>query len=425
MENNRKKNLLVNLLKQEAQMATICTEPGAIAFAAAKARSLAGGSLIAIEVTLSPGVMKNSLFVGLPGTSRRGPHVAAALGAAGGDPELGLEVLREIHPKQVEEAHRLIDENRIKVSCDFGRDGVYVAVSVATEKHSAKVTIEGSHSMITEVVKDEIPIVVNSTKHISIQDLQQFTFRELIEETLQIDYEEFSYLREGALLTLSLSQQEREDATIRSEIMNLFSLKQGSKRLGDDLFTRVHMFVSKAVLARMEGINLPVLTSAGSGNQGIAVSVPIMAVGELVGVNPVAQSRALLLAHVINLFIKAFTGEVSSTCGAVSAGSGVAGGVCWLLGGDIAQIEEAVHIVLGTLYGMVCDGAKASCALKCAVGAVEGIVAGQLARSKCRLARGKGIVDQTTDETVRRIEALMHKSLKDIDKFLIKSAGYC
>jgi len=417
-----KEKLLIDLLRQESQLANVCTEPAAIALASAKARSLVKEKPVAIKVVLSPGVMKNSLSVGLPGTHRKGAQVAAALGAMGGSPDMGLQVLRGIKPHQVEEAHDLVDRGKIEVSCDYEQDGIYIMVEMTTKMHSAKVVIQGAHSRFVELALDGavIPSEEEQKQHVpikNIRDIRAFAFDELIREALKINYEEVKFLREGALNTLLLGEK-CLDGDLLEDVNCISQFMAGDD---GDLLKKVRMQVMKLVLARMKGISWPVLTSAGSGNQGIVICGPIIFLSEQIGADLTAQTRALLIANVVNLFVKSFIGKISSLCGAVSAGAGVAAATCWLLGGDVSQIECAVHIVIGSLYGMLCDGAKMSCAIKCAASAVEGVVAGQLASSKRMLLINQGIIKESVEETMKILEKIGKNKISGIDNVIIES----
>lgn len=413
--------LIVELFKQEIQMATTCTEPGAIALASSTARSLAGGTLLGVDVELSRGVLKNSLSVGLPGTARVGPHVAAALGITGGNAELGLEVLKEIKDEHVKEALDLLDRGMVKVTCNRNAQGIYIKVVLTTDLHNASILIQNSHSTITDVTVNDAPLPTKQTVHQKIDLLQTFSFEQIIELISCIEYGEFAYVYEGARSNLSLG---RKFEKILNNIGKPQLIAQKEINMPDSLAARIRLLVMAAVSARMEGTIWPVITSAGSGNQGIVVSIPVMLTAELLGAGTNEQFNALKLAHAVNLFIKAFLGEISSSCGAISAGAGVAAAVCWLLGGDYTQMERSVQTVLGTLYTLVCDGAKKSCALKCATSAVEGLIAGLVVMNSKHFSFEGGIVGSTIEETIRTLKLLGEKKLNDLDELLIEAAGY-
>jgi len=438
-------SFLLKAVRQGAQLATVCTEPGMIALATAKARDLAGLSpcaVLSIEVSVSPGVMKNCLSVGLPGTDRRGPEVAAALGAVAGDPRLGLEVLVAVHSADMQAAHRLVDERRVVVRCDPGRQGVYARARVQGDGHTAEVAIEGSHCRFTTMILDgrelsgqEKAAVLSprgtpggvTEEEVIPERIREFSLPGLVEAVLSMEESQVAWFREASTSALSLGE-----CALRGEcrqavpawgagLARLLSASGWSSGSLSGLMERVRVLVASAVSARMAGVPWPVLTSAGSGNQGIVCSIPVLSVSQSKGVGAEREARALVLAQAINVFLKAFTGNISALCGAVTAGAGVAGAVCWLLGGDMAQVEGAVQTVLGNLFGVICDGAKGSCALKCSVGATEGVLAGYMARQGVFLHREEGIVGSSVGETMQLLELISQEVLCRTDMAILRA----
>ncbi len=428
--------LILDLVRRGAEEASVCTEPAMIAFAAAKAREILGEPPTRIEASLSPGVMKNCLAVGLPGTDRRGPKVAAALGAALGTPEMGLRALRSVGPDTVREAHRLLDAGVVGADCDARRVGVYCLVRMAGAEHTAEVTIDGGHSRITCIKADGKAVVYTEGQSVegtsrddqSPAAVKRLSYERLFEVAISADEGEIQYLREGALSAVKLAQESlRGDGVFLdfpralSSVLESDDDKAGHKA-GCGLTDRARLGVAAAVSARMAGVVWPVLTSCGSGNQGISVSIPVLLAAGSVEAGPSREVRALLLAHATNLYIKAFMGTVSAVCGAISAGAGVAASVCWLMGGDEGQVEGAVQAVIGNLYGMVCDGAKGSCAMKCAAAVTEGILAAQVA-SKGVYPQGEaGIVGRSLKDTVTAMGSLS-QVLNGVDPLIIGIRG--
>lgn len=439
---------LLKVVRQGAQLATVCTEPAMVALATAKARDLAGLSpcaVFSIEVSLSPGVMKNCLSVGLPGTDRRGPEVAAALGAVAGDPRLGLQVLSAVRSADIHAVHTLLEQGRVVVCCDLGRQGVYARARVQGDGHMAEVAIEGSHCRFTTMIRDgrELSreekaaalspggapsgVMEEEEEEVMLERITGFSLPGLVEAVLLMEESQVAWFREASTAALSLGE-----CALRGEcpqavpawgvgLARLLSVSGGSSGSLSSLMQRVRVLVSSAVSARMAGVPWPVLTSAGSGNQGIVCSIPVLSVGQSARVGAEREARALVLAQAINVFLKAFTGNISALCGAVTAGAGVAAAVCWLLGGDMAQVEGAVQSVLGSLFGMICDGAKASCALKCSVGASEGVLAGYMARQGVFLGREEGIVGRSVAETMQLLEVISHELLCRTDIAILQA----
>ncbi|MGE5485294.1 MAG: L-serine ammonia-lyase, iron-sulfur-dependent, subunit alpha [Ignavibacteriales bacterium] len=438
MEDTR---LIMNMVRRGAQEATVCTEPAMIAFAVAKASSLTGEPPVRVEVTTSPGVMKNCLAVGLPCTDRKGPAVAAALGAVAGRPEMGLQALRGVTPESVLEAHRLLDDDGVEVACDSTHSDVYCTARVAGATRTAEVTIEGGHSRIVSVrvdgreVGDRTSLPGPSGEGekvlragLPLEPVRRLSYDRLLEAVMSADAAEIQYLKEGAVSALRLAEESlRGGCAISppgfqralSNALGCVAPDDGGAR---NLVTRARLAVAAAVCARMAGVVWPVLTSCGSGNQGISVAIPVLMAARHVKAGPVEELRSLLLAHATNLYIKAFTGTISALCGAVSVGAGVAASVCWLMGGDRGQVEGAAQIVLGNLYGMICDGAKTSCANKCASGVAEGILAARMALNGAYPRGEAGIVGCSLRDTAMAMGSLS-QVLNGVDPLIIEIRG--
>jgi len=474
---NRCLETLLAVVRREAQIAVGCTEPAMVALAAAKARDLADEPPLGIEVTVSIGVLKNAQAVGLPQTRRKGLDMAAALGAFGGRPESGLRILETLTPEEIAAAEAFVDAGKVRVACDAAAAGLLARVEVGTASHRAAVTIAGSHTNVTAATLDgrdigrdalsdlgrgrgesvaaareaatgepgagDLPAGPAASDRVPLEALTDFDFATLYAAVMSADVSEVMYLVEGAeqnyeLARAALGGRCREAAPDYTR-----SLRQavGGLLLGGDLVSELRLWTAAAVSARMGGTPWPVLTSGGSGNQGILVSLPVLLVARRTaggrgaaaggagadssaGTESAADrererlARALLLAHAVNLYLKAFCGELSAVCGTVTGGAGVAAATCWLLGGDQDQVERAVQMVIGSLYAAVCDGAKGSCALKIGEGATSGVIAGQVARNGGFIEPGEGLVGRNIDETVRLLGRLTREVINNADRLM-------
>jgi len=429
---------LSHLILQGAQTATACTEPGAIALAAAVAAQSLGRLPEHIEVSVSSGVFKNALGVGLPGTSRKGPAVAAALGAAVGRAEAQLGILRDIVPDKVAAAHALLDQARVSARADYSRSGVFIHVLATAGGHQAEVTIDGGHCRFTVVSLDGKRLVSGQPiagdaqssgsfgEQGNLRALLGWPFARLVRAALAVPPDDCAYLRKGAASNLRLAETMVScgypiDTPLGNPPLGWRLLQLDSEGVSPPLSHKARSLVSAAVYARMAGVAWPVLTSAGSGNQGITLAIPIALAASAIEAAPQAQKTALVLAHATNLYIHAFVGEIAPVCGSTSAAAGVAAAVCWLLGGEIEQLEAAAQLVMGNLFGVICDGAKASCALKCATAASEGLFCGQWARTGVKLPQGVGITGASLADTLGLAQALVHDSLSSVDKVVIEA----
>lgn len=420
-------DLLLTLVIEHAQFATVCTEPSMIALAAAKCRNLLGTLPQRIEVRVSPGILKNALSAGLPCGDRKGPEVSAALGAVIGDDSKGLQILDNVSPEDLESAYSIVDENMVCVSWDEEATGVYACVTSYANGHEAKVTIEGSHTNVTFMSFDGEEVFKSGSDSNSspLRRLREVSFKDLYSACMKTDIEDIRFLLEGAKSDLELSFRAQTAEEQKHSLMGpAEKIRSSPDALASSIssscvFSSVYHKVLLAISARMGGTPWPVLTSGGSGNQGIMLAIPVVSVCEVLGLDSDEATRALYLGHAVNLYIKSYMGSISCVCGAVSAGAGVAAAVSWCLGRDVRQVEQSIIMVLSALYGMLCDGAKASCALKGSIGAIQGLNAAFMVYKGVTIPAGEGIVGSSIEETLDNVGYFSEKIFSYGDKIML------
>ena len=420
-------DLLLTLVIEHAQFATVCTEPSMIALAAAKCRDLLGTLPQRIEVRVSPGILKNALSAGLPCGDRKGPEVSAALGAVIGDDSKGLQILDNVSSEHLESAYSMVDENMVCVSWDEEATGVYACVTCYANGHEAKVIIEGSHTNVTFMSFDgeEVFKSGSDSNASPLRRLREVSFEDLYSACMKTDIEDIRFLLEGAKSDLELSFQAQTAEKQKHSLMGpAEKIRSSPDKLASSMssgcvFSSVYHKVLLAISARMGGTPWPVLTSGGSGNQGIMLAIPVVSVCEVLGLDSDEATRALYLGHAVNLYIKSYMGSISCVCGAVSAGAGVAAAVSWCLSRDMRQVEQSIIMVLSALYGMLCDGAKASCALKGSIGAIQGLNAAFMVYRGVTIPEGEGIVGSSIEETLDNVGYFSEKIFSYGDKIML------
>lgn len=420
-------DLLLTLVIEHAQFATVCTEPSMIALAAAKCRNLLGTLPQRIEVRVSPGILKNALSAGLPCGDRKGPEVSAALGAVIGDDGKGLQILDNVSSEHLESAYSMVDENMVCVSWDEEATGVYACVTCYANGHEAKVIIEGSHTNVTFMSFDgeEVFKSGSDSNASPLRRLREVSFEDLYSACMKTDIEDIRFLLEGAKSDLELSFQAQTAEKQKHSLMGpAEKIRSSPDKLASSMssgcvFSSVYHKVLLAISARMGGTPWPVLTSGGSGNQGIMLAIPVVSVCEVLGLDSDEATRALYLGHAVNLYIKSYMGSISCVCGAVSAGAGVAAAVSWCLSRDMRQVEQSIIMVLSALYGMLCDGAKASCALKGSIGAIQGLNAAFMVYRGVTIPEGEGIVGSSIEETLDNVGYFSEKIFSYGDKIML------
>lgn len=420
-------DLLLTLVIEHAQFATVCTEPSMIALAAAKCRNLLGTLPQRIEVRVSPGILKNALSAGLPCGDRKGPEVSAALGAVIGDDGKGLQILDNVSSEHLESAYSMVDRNMVCVSWDEEVTGVYACVTCYANGHEAKVIIEGSHTNVTFMSFDgeEVFKSGSDSNASPLRRLREVSFEDLYSACMKTDIEDIRFLLEGAKSDLELSFQAQTAEKQKHSLMGpAEKIRSSPDKLASSMssgcvFSSVYHKVLLAISARMGGTPWPVLTSGGSGNQGIMLAIPVVSVCEVLGLDSEEATRALYLGHAVNLYIKSYMGSISCVCGAVSAGAGVAAAVSWCLSRDMRQVEQSIIMVLSALYGMLCDGAKASCALKGSIGAIQGLNAAFMVYKGVTIPEGEGIVGSSIEETLDNVGYFSEKIFSYGDKIML------
>lgn len=420
-------DLLLTLVIEHAQFATVCTEPSMIALATAKCRNLLGTLPQRIEVRVSPGILKNALSAGLPCGDRKGPEVSAALGAVVGDDSKGLQIFDNVSSEHLESAYTMVDENMVCVSWDEEATGVYACVTCYANGHEAKVIIEGSHTNVTFMSFDgeEVFKSGSDSNASPLRRLREVSFEDLYSACMKTDIEDIGFLLEGAKSDVELSFQAQTAEKQKHSLMGpAEKIRSSSDEMASSIssicvFSSVYHEVLLAISARMGGTPWPVLTSGGSGNQGIMLAIPVVSACEVLGLDSDEATRALYLGHAVNLYIKSYMGSISCVCGAVSAGAGVAAAVSWCLSRDMRQVEQSIVMVLSALYGMLCDGAKASCALKGSIGAIQGLNAAFMVYKGVTIPEGEGIVGSSIEETLDNVGYFSEKIFSYGDKIML------
>lgn len=369
---------LKQFLKEEVKPALGCTEPVAVAIAVARAREELGAVPESVSVLLSSNIFKNGATVGIPGTGGlKGNGVAAALALLSGKSEWGLEVLKSISPSDVTAADKLYREGKVAVAVDRKISGVYVKAVVRGSGQEATAVIEKNHSNITEVTKNgKVTFSAGNGKNqqngclSAAEAIASMKWDEVMEYLTEVDEEDRAFLMKGAEMNLAIAEKGFEHNVglgVGRAIRETFPGGEIS-----DLGSKIKAWSAAASDARMSGIPMPVMSSAGSGNHGITAVIPVALYGREKQMSDEKIATGILVSHLATAYVKSRTGRLSSTCGcAFAAGAGAAAGLTWLMTEDTDKSRAAVEDVVSNLLGMLCDGAKESCAFKVGTGAIE------------------------------------------------------
>ncbi|MCK4258466.1 MAG: serine dehydratase subunit alpha family protein [Halanaerobiales bacterium] len=422
---------LKEFLINEVKPALGCTEPGAVALAVARAcQELESKEDISlVKVVVSDSIYKNGMDVGIPGANgARGNALAAAMAVQCGKPEYGLEVLKDCKPEDIEEAQKLLKQNLVQIVCDTTRHGVYVEVTVKNSKDEVICTLENDHSNITKVVKNSVVIFEKakfSTEKVAEKSIQEMTselpYVELIKLANDMDDEDIEYVMRGAKMNKEIAEYGLQQDSLSGLSLGKTMMTIINKyNVSDDLGYLIKSFCYAASDARMAGAQMPVMSSAGSGNHGITAILPIVLAGDKLGKNQKEIARALIISHLSTSFVKSKIGRLSPVCGcAVAAGAGATAGLTMLLDGTVAEAVRAIQTLLANTAGMICDGAKESCSLKVGTAASEAYLAALMSLEGIGVEVPQGVVEDTIEKTTDNIGRINKEGMGRMDQVLI------
>jgi L-cysteine desulfidase len=422
-----------DILRMEVAPALGCTEPVAIALCAAAAAALVPGeSITRIRVWVDPNVYKNGVAVIIPGTGGlSGLETAAALGALAGDARQKLEVLAPITEVDVARARDLIRQGGVAVELLPDRQGLYIRSEVRTEGHRAEAVIEGLHDNLTRLHLDgeaqPLPGGESGGRGEGGADLGELevwlkglSLSELVALLDDLDESDMAFLQEGIDVNLRLAEYGLAHDSGMGVGKTLERLVR-QRLMKKDVVTAARILTSAAADARMGGVRLPAMSSAGSGNHGLTAVLPIVAMEPFLEVEHDQVLRAVALSHVITGFVKAYTGRLSAICGcSVAAGAGAAAGAAYLLGGGLKHIAGAIHNISEDLAGIICDGAKAGCALKLATAAGTAVQAALFALQGVTVDATDGIIAATAERTLANVGTLTTEGMIETDRTILK-----
>ncbi len=406
----------VTILREELVPAMGCTEPISIAYATARAKAVLHDTPISATVEVSGNILKNAKSVTVPHTGgMRGIKSAFAAGLVAGDAGAELEVIAKVSPEQVEQIKRVKEEFDVEVTTPEHARIFDIGITLRSEKHVAYVRIADTHTNIVcikldgETLYENLPQEEKRTNRncLNIEDIIAFA------DTLQIsDVEQI------------LSRQIEYNMAIAEEgLRNNYGANVGKVLLRSyqpDIKITAKAYAAAASDARMNGCELPVIINSGSGNQGITASVPVIVYARGMYASQEKLYRALCVSNLITIHLKSGIGALSAYCGVVSAAAGAACGVAYLLGGKKDEIAHTLVNALAIDSGIICDGAKASCAAKIATAVESGLLGLNMYYNGNQFYAGDGIVKSGVENTIKSVSRLAHKGMRETDKEIIK-----
>lgn len=414
---------IIALIHQEVVPAIGCTEPIAVALCVARASEILNNRHPQrITAQLSANILKNAMGVGIPGTDMIGLPIAIALGALIGKSEYGLEVLKDCTPEAVEEGKQLIDEQVIQISLKEGiEEKLYIEVCCEADGNKATAIISGGHThFVYESLNDEVLLNIQSgAGHEGGETEMELNLRKVFEFATTTPIEELRFILEAKRLNKSAAERSLA-GNYGHELGKTLRESRSEKHLmGDNTFTHILSYTSAACDARMAGAMIPVMSNSGSGNQGIAATLPVVVYAEDNQKTEEELIRALTLSHLTVIYIKQSLGRLSALCGCVVAATGSSCGITYLMGGGYEQVAYAVKNMIANLTGIICDGAKPSCALKLTSGVSTAVLSAILAMEQKCVTAVEGIIEDDVDLSIRNLTRIGSEGMNETDKMVL------
>ena len=419
-ETERKR--IIDLIHQEVVPAIGCTEPIAVALCVAKATETLETKPERINVLLSANILKNAMGVGIPGTGMIGLPIAIALGALIGKSEYQLEVLKDSTPAVVEEGKRFIEEKRIHISLKENiEEKLYIEVCCEAGDDKATAVIAGGHTTFIYIERNgEVQFQKQHTASCEKEEeCLELTLRKVYDFALNTPLDEISFILETARLNKAAAERSFE-GNYGHGLGKMLRGTYEHKVMGDSVFSHILSYTSGACDARMAGAMIPVMSNSGSGNQGISATLPVLVFAEENNKSEEELIRALMLSHLTVIYIKQSLGRLSALCGCVVAATGSSCGITWLMGGTYDQVAYAVQNMIANLTGMICDGAKPSCALKVTTGVSTAVLSAIMAMENRCVTSVEGIIDEDVDQSIRNLTKIGSKGMNETDKLVLE-----
>lgn len=410
----------INVLKEELIPAMGCTEPIAIAYAGAIAREHLGCLPERVEIEVSGNIIKNVKSVIVPNTGGlRGIEVAAAAGIVAGDAAKELKVISEVSTEAVAVIHKFLESTPITVNFSDSKKIFDIMITVYGNGHSAYVRICEFHTNIVEIREDDKYVL---QKDIAVEDSLGFTDRGFMNVQEIIEFADTARIEDVKdILDLQIEcnvniSEEGLAGDYGANIGKVLLKTYGT----DDVKIRAKAKAAAGSDARMNGCEMPVVINSGSGNQGITASIPVIEYAKELGVSDEKRYRALLVSNLITIHLKSGIGRLSAYCGAVSAGCASGVGIAYLYGGGVDEVSHTIVNSLAITSGIICDGAKASCAAKIATAIDAGILGYHMYKEGQQFYGGDGIVSKGVENTIKNVGQLAKEGMATTDQEILK-----
>lgn len=418
--NEETRKEIIRLIRTEVVPAMGCTEPAAVSLCVARATELLGCCPETIDLLLSGNIIKNAMGVGIPGTGMIGLPIAVALGAICGKSEYGLEVLHDVNDQALEAGKLYVAGNHIKIRHKTDApSNLYIEATVTGQGHEVTAIISGSHTNFVYLVKDgEVLLDKGVQADSAREDGIKLDYKTVYEFAMTAPMAEIEFITEAGELNRRAAM-EGNHKDYGHCLGHIISTK-GLSLFGDTPLTHMVALTSSACDARMGGATVSVMSNSGSGNQGITATLPVLSYALEIGADHERTVRALTLSSLTSIYIKQSLGRLSALCGCVVASTGASSGLTYLMGGDYGRICASIKNMVANLTGMICDGAKPSCAMKISSGVYTALMSAMLAMNDQCVSSAEGIIDDDIDKTIHNLTSIGREAMEETDHKVLR-----
>ncbi len=421
--NEQIKKQIIALIHREVIPAIGCTEPIAVALACAKAAEVLGGKPERVEVYLSANILKNAMGVGIPGTGMVGLPIAIALGSLIGRSAYGLEVLKDLSPEGLAEGKAMVERKCITIALKEQVDKLYIEVVSHRGDDESRVVISHAHTHFSFIARNG-EVLYNEESGASHEELEAdeeiaLNFGLVYDFAMQMPLEEIRFILEAARVNEAAAKASMEAGCYGHTVSQTFAGEFGKRFLGDSVYTHMLAMTAAACDARMDGAMIPVMSNSGSGNQGLSATLPVVSFAKDMQSSEEQLIRALMLSHLMVIYIKQSLGRLSALCGCVVAATGASCGITYLMGGSRQQLTYAIKNMIGNITGMICDGAKPSCALKVSSGVSTAMLSALMAMEHKVVTPVEGIIDEDVDRSIANLTSIGSKGMEATDRLVL------
>ena len=415
---------LTKLIFDDMKPALGVTEPGAIAFAASKARSYTKGEIEEVSVEMNSGMYKNAFTCGIPNSDEVGNIFSAALGVAAGNPEKGLESLADVTEKDNETAEKLVEEGKVKVKLSGISSDIFIEATVKTKSDICVVTIKNSHTNIVRITLNGEVIFEKEEKdkENEIEEtplIHKYTLKDLVSYVKNVDIKEIEFIQKAFDVNMELFNEGLKSR--KSTFIHQLFKMNGEKIFSDNVLSTAQLLCNGAIEARVIGLDKPAMSITGSGAHGIIAVMPLLAEQKVKNLSEEILLRAAALSYLVCMYIKEYSGRLSAFCGCgIAAGTGMACGLVFMRNGSVEEMGHTINNMASSITGMICDGGNQGCTMKGVAATDAAFRSAEFAMNGVYIYNVHGINGNTPEETMRNMGLIASPGMTGTEKTIVE-----